>query len=61
MQLGVQRTPGTHFDFTPSAIVRLGSSRADRRCGYPQNATRTAVNEDWVNELRDWVLLTKDL
>lgn len=38
-----------------------GARRLYERCGYRERATRPAVKEDWVNEARDWVLLTKHL
>jgi len=38
-----------------------GARRLYERCGYRERATRPAVKEDWVNEARDWVLLTKRL
>jgi ribosomal protein S18 acetylase RimI-like enzyme len=38
-----------------------GARRLYERCGYRERATRPAVKEDWVNEVRDWVLLTKEL
>jgi ribosomal protein S18 acetylase RimI-like enzyme len=38
-----------------------GARRLYERCGYRQRATRPAVKEDWVNAVRDFVLLTKEL
>jgi len=38
-----------------------GARRLYERFGYRQCATRPAVKEDWVNDVRDFVLLTKEL
>jgi ribosomal protein S18 acetylase RimI-like enzyme len=38
-----------------------GARRLYERCGYRQRATRPAVKEGWVNDVRELVLLTKDL
>ena len=37
-----------------------GARRLYERCGYTEAGTRPMVKEDWVNEGRNWVLLTKD-
>jgi ribosomal protein S18 acetylase RimI-like enzyme len=45
-----------------SIIVSDGNAGARRlyeRVGYREAATRPMVKEDWVNEGRNWVLLTK--
>jgi ribosomal protein S18 acetylase RimI-like enzyme len=41
--------------------ANAGARRLYERCGYRERARRPAVKEDWVNEVRDWVLLTKEL
>lgn len=38
-----------------------GARRLYERCGYVEQATRPMVKDDWENEGRTWVLLTKDL
>jgi ribosomal protein S18 acetylase RimI-like enzyme len=38
-----------------------GARRLYERCGYRERATRPAVKEDWINDIRDLLLLTKDL
>jgi ribosomal protein S18 acetylase RimI-like enzyme len=38
-----------------------GARRLYERCGYRERATRPAVKEDWANDVRDLVLLTKEL
>ncbi len=38
-----------------------GARRLYERCGYRETGTRPMVKEGWVNEGRNWVLLTKDL
>ena len=37
-----------------------GARRLYERCGYAEAGTRPMVKEGWVNEGRNWVLLTKD-
>jgi hypothetical protein len=37
-----------------------GARRLYERCGYGERAKRAMIKEDWVNEGRHWVLLTKD-
>jgi ribosomal protein S18 acetylase RimI-like enzyme len=37
-----------------------GARRLYERCGYGEAGTRPMVKEDWVNEGRNWVLLTKN-
>jgi ribosomal protein S18 acetylase RimI-like enzyme len=41
--------------------ANLGARRLYERCGYRERATRAAVKEGRINEIQDWVLLTKDL
>ena len=38
-----------------------GARRLYERCGYRECAARPAVKEDWINDIRDLLLLTKDL
>jgi len=38
-----------------------GARRLYERCGYREAATRAMVKEDWQNDGRTWVLLTKTL
>ena len=38
-----------------------GARRLYERCGYREAATRAMVKEDWRNDGRNWVLLTKAL
>jgi ribosomal protein S18 acetylase RimI-like enzyme len=38
-----------------------GAPRLYERCGYREAARRPIVKEDWQNEGRDWVLMTKAL
>lgn len=38
-----------------------GARRLYERCGYVERARRAMVKEGWVNEGRNWVLLTKSL
>jgi len=38
-----------------------GARRLYEHCGYTETGTRPMVKEDWVNEGRNWILLTKDL
>lgn len=38
-----------------------GARRLYERCGYREAATRPMVKEDWRNEGRNWVLMTKAL
>jgi ribosomal protein S18 acetylase RimI-like enzyme len=40
--------------------ANTGARRLYERCGYRQRAERPLVKEDWKNEGRNWVLLTKD-
>jgi ribosomal protein S18 acetylase RimI-like enzyme len=40
------------------ADCNRGARRLYERCGYRQRATRLAVKEDWVFDVRDLVLLT---
>ncbi len=45
-----------------SVIVSDANTRARRlyeRCGYSETAKRAMVKEDWQNDGRNWVLLTK--
>ena len=41
--------------------TNAGARRLYERHGYRLTATRTKVKEDWQNEGREWVLLTKEL
>ena len=41
--------------------ANVGARRLYERCGYVEKAMRTMVKEGWVNEGRNWVLLTKQL
>lgn len=41
--------------------TNLGARRLYERCGYREAATRPMVKEDWQNEARNWVLLSKRL
>lgn len=41
--------------------ANLGARRLYERCGYSETATRAMVKEDWQNDARTWVLLTKNL
>lgn len=36
-----------------------GGRRLYERCGYREAATRSMIKEDWTNDGRNWVLLTK--
>ncbi|NJO33793.1 MAG: hypothetical protein HC869_12240 [Rhodospirillales bacterium] len=38
-----------------------GARRLYERCGYREAAVRTMVKDDWQNDGRNWVLLTKAL
>jgi hypothetical protein len=38
-----------------------GARRLYQRCGYREAAARTMVKDDWQNDGRNWVLLTKAL
>lgn len=38
-----------------------GARRLYERCGYREAATRAMVKDDWQNDGRNWVLLTKAL
>jgi ribosomal protein S18 acetylase RimI-like enzyme len=53
------------LDMHGMSVIVSGANRGARRlyerCGYRERATRPAVKEDWVNEARDWVLMTKRL
>lgn len=53
--LGKRRMSVTVSDANP------GARRLYERCGYRQTATRPAVKEDWRNDVREWVLLSKSL
>jgi ribosomal protein S18 acetylase RimI-like enzyme len=41
--------------------ANIGARRLYERCGYREAASRPIVKEDWQNEGRNWVLLTKAL
>ena len=41
--------------------TNAGARRLYERHGYCLAATRTKVKEDWQNDGREWVLLTKEL
>lgn len=41
--------------------ANTGARRLYERCGYREAASRPIVKEDWRNEGRNWVLLTKAL
>jgi len=43
------------------ADANQGARRLYERAGYREAATRPMVKDGWVNEGRDWVLLTKPL
>jgi ribosomal protein S18 acetylase RimI-like enzyme len=41
--------------------ANAGARRLYERCGYREQAGRPMVKEDWVNEGKTWVLLTREL
>jgi hypothetical protein len=41
--------------------ANLGAHRLYERLGYNERARRLMVKDNWQNEGRSWVLLTKDL
>jgi ribosomal protein S18 acetylase RimI-like enzyme len=55
------RARGKHGMSVIVSDANPGARRLYQRCGYREVAARTMVKDDWQNDGRNWVLLTKAL
>ena len=55
------RARGKHGMSVIVSDANPGARRLYQRCGYREAAARKMVKEDWQNDGRNWVLLTKAL
>lgn len=53
------RASGRHGMSVIVSDANTGARKLYERCGYTERAQREMVKEGWVNEGRNWVLLTK--